>query len=62
MTIMTTAPANEPSAERDRGAALPLVLVMMVILSLVILPTMNYAVTVVRANNVLSDKNERVEA
>ncbi len=50
------------SPERDRGAALPLVLVMMVILSLVIIPTLNYAVAVVSANNVLSDKNERVEA
>ena len=60
---MIPEPASQPvSADRDRGAALPLVLVMMVILALVIIPTLNYAVSVTAANNVLSDKNERVEA
>lgn len=59
---MTTAGSGRSAADRDRGAALPLVLVMMVILSLVIIPTLNYAVAVVSANNVLSDKNERIEA
>ncbi len=47
--------------DRDRGNALPLVLVMMVIVSLIILPTMTYAVTVLRANNVLSEKSHRIE-
>ncbi|MGB0112303.1 MAG: hypothetical protein WBP59_03705, partial [Ilumatobacteraceae bacterium] len=48
-------------AERDRGSALPMVLVMTVIISLIVLPAMTYAVTIMRANTVLSEKSHRIE-
>lgn len=47
---------------RDRGAVLVMALVFIVIGSLVTLPLLDYAVTVMRANRVLSDKTQRVEA
>jgi len=54
-----SAPAREA---RDRGSALPLVLVLIVIASLIILPTLTYAVSVLGANSVLSAKTHRIEA
>jgi hypothetical protein len=48
--------------DRDAGSVLPLVLVMMVIGSLIVLPTMTYAMTVLRANTVLSEKTMRIES
>lgn len=42
--------------------ALVMVLVMMVIGSLIVIPTMTYAVSVMRANTTLSEKTKRVEA
>ncbi len=55
---------EEPTArwDRDRGSVLPLVLVMMVIGSLIVIPTMRYAMTVLSANTVLSEKTTRIES
>ena len=50
----------EPSV--DRGAVLPLVLVMIVLGALVVLPTMTYAVSVLRANQVEHERLTNVEA
>lgn len=50
------------SGGRDRGAVLPLILVLVVIGSLVVLPVMSYATTVLKANSVLSAKTQRFEA
>jgi hypothetical protein len=47
---------SAPPRRRDQGAALPLVLVMMVIATLIVIPVLNYAVAVLRANTVVSDK------
>lgn len=57
-------PIRQPSdpTSRDRGAVLPLVLVLMVIGALVVLPMMSYATTVLRANTVLSVRTQRFEA
>lgn len=49
-------------SRRDEGAVLPLVLVMSVIGALVILPLMSYAVAIGRANRVLSDGTQNMEA
>lgn len=49
------------SDDRDRGVALTLVLAMMVITGLIVIPTMTYATTVMRANTALSEKTQRVE-
>ncbi|TDT15191.1 hypothetical protein BDK89_0755 [Ilumatobacter fluminis] len=46
---------------RDTGSVLPLVLVLMVIGALVVLPLMNYAITVMRAGEVESDKTRSLE-
>ncbi len=48
--------------DRDTGSVLPLVLVMMIIGSLIVIPTMRYAVTVLKANTVLSEKTMRIES
>ena len=47
---------------RDQGSVLILVLAMIVVGSLIVIPTMTYAVTVLKANSVLSDKTQRFEA
>jgi hypothetical protein len=47
---------------RDEGAVLPLVLVMMVVTAMVIIPLLSYAVTVLRANTVVSSKTRNAEA
>jgi len=47
---------------RDEGSALILVLVLMVVGSLVVLPLMSYAISIGRANTVLSEKTKRIEA
>ncbi len=46
----------------DRGSVLPLVLVMVVIGSLVVLPLLDYAITVFRANRVVSERTAQSEA
>lgn len=48
--------------ERDRGTVLILVLVLIVIAALIVIPLLTYATTVLRANHVLSDRTERLEA
>ena len=52
----------QPECDRDRGSVLPLVLVLMIIGSLIVIPTMRYAVSVLKANAVLSDKTMRIES
>ena len=47
--------------DRDTGSVLPLVLVMMIIGSLIVIPMMRYATTVLSANTVLS-KTTRLES
>lgn len=49
-------------ARRDEGAVLILVLALIVIASLIVLPLLMYAVAVLRANQVVSERTERVEA
>lgn len=46
----------------DRGAVLPLVLVLVVVGALIVLPVLTYSVSVLRANEVQHDKNRNVEA
>ncbi len=45
----------------DRGSALVLILVMIVIGSLIVIPMMQYTMTVLRANTSLSQKSKRIE-
>jgi hypothetical protein len=52
---------TDPSAPRDQGSVLTLVLVLTVIVSLAVLPTLTYAVTVLKANTVLSHKSHQLE-
>lgn len=60
---MSVAPAPaETRRVRDIGSALPLVLVLMVIGSLIVIPTLTYAVSVMRHNTALSEKTQRNEA
>jgi hypothetical protein len=47
---------------RDDGSVLPLVLVLIVIGSLVVLPVLDYTITVFRANRVVSDRTGQSEA
>ena len=47
--------------DSDRGSVLPLVLVLMVVGSLVVIPLLQYAVTVMRAGEVESDKARSIE-
>lgn len=47
---------------RDRGSVLLMVLVFLVIGSLMVLPLLSYSMSVMRANSVLSNKTQRVEA
>lgn len=47
---------------RDDGSVLILVLVLMVLCSLIVLPIMSYAVTVLRANEVVGERGARAEA
>lgn len=50
-----------PQRRRDDGSVLPLVLILMVVGSLVVIPLLQYAVTVTRAGEVESDKARSVE-
>ena len=50
------------NARPDEGSALILVLVLMIVGSLIVLPLMSYAMSVGRANTVLSTKTARTEA
>ena len=50
------------SAARDRGSVLPFVLVCVVIGALIILPLLNYSMTVLRANQVVSQNTAEAEA
>jgi hypothetical protein len=48
--------------DRDRGTALIMVLVLMIITSLFVLPLAQYSMSVLRANSVLTNKTKRIEA
>ncbi len=50
------------SRRRDSGAVLPLVLVMVVIGALIVVPLMNYSMSVLRANEVQSERTRMTEA
>lgn len=65
--MMSSSPdlRDEPDGARhdaDRGSVLILVLVMIVIGSLVVVPTLSYAIAVTRHNTALSAKTSRIEA
>jgi hypothetical protein len=60
--LLQPAGAAQTEIDRDRGSVLVLVLVLMIIGSLIVIPTMTYAVTVLKANEVLSDKTMRIES
>ncbi len=57
-------PAPQPieGARQDEGSVLILCLVFMVVGALIVVPLMNYAMSVLKANSVLSDKTRRVES
>lgn len=57
---MSTSPRRAP--RRDDGSVLPLVLVLMVIAALIVVPLLSYAVSVLRANTVVSDATRQREA
>jgi len=48
--------------QRDRGSVLILALVFMVIGAMIVLPLLSYSMAVLRANSVLSNKTQRIEA
>ena len=48
--------------DRDEGSALILALITVIIGTMMVLPIMNYTMTVLRANRATSGKNVRVEA
>ncbi len=58
--VARTTRAADPDG--DRGSALLLVLVLIIIASLMVLPLAKYAATVLRVNSVLSQKTKRIEA
>ena len=53
--------AIRTTAQRDRGAVLPMVLVTAVIGMLVVLPLLDYAITLYKSNTLLVDKTSRIE-
>jgi hypothetical protein len=53
---------NRRGADGDRGSVLPLVLVMIVVSGLIVVPLMDYAISVFRANNVVSQRTKQLEA
>jgi hypothetical protein len=53
---------NRPTRHRDEGSALILVLALVVVGSLIVLPLLDYAISVGKANTVLSSKTKRQEA
>lgn len=55
-------PRTRRADRRDRGAVLPLVLVLTVIAALLVVPLMTYAMAIGRANGVLSDSTAQMEA
>lgn len=57
---MTRVPGDAP--RRDEGSVLPLVLVLLVVSSLIVLPLLTYAVTVLKANSVVSERTKQLEA
>lgn len=60
--LPAVAPRADRVRDRDRGSALPMVLVFMVISAFVVLPLMSFAMSVINANTVLSDKAQRFES
>lgn len=52
---------GQPRGSRDAGSVLPLVLVLMVIGALIVVPLLQYSVTVMRAGGVESDKARSIE-
>ena len=59
---MSTRPTPRTRSRRDDGSVLVLVLVMMVIGTLVVVPIMGYAVSVLRANEVVGERSADAEA
>ena len=53
--------AGPGRADRDEGAVLLLVLVLMVVGAMIVLPLMSYSVAVLRSNQVLSNKSQDLE-
>jgi len=62
MSMQVSAAQQRDAGTRDEGSALILVLVMMVRCSLIVLPILNYGMTVSRQNTVLSNKSKNQEA
>lgn len=48
--------------DRDRGAVLPLVLVLIVVAGFVVIPLMGYAMAVLRSNTIVSERTKATEA
>lgn len=59
---MRDRPPDNRERGRDRGAILPVVLVLMVVGTLIIVPLLTYSITVFKANRVVSDNTARTEA
>ena len=57
----STAGVLRTTAQRDRGAVLPMVLVTAVIGMLIVLPLLDYAITLYKSNTQLVDKTARIE-
>ena len=55
-------PVEPSGGDEDQGSILILVLLFMIVGAMVVVPLMDYAMTVLKANSVLSDKTKRVEA
>lgn len=52
---------HAPATRRDRGSVLPMVLVFMVVGTLIVIPLLTYASTVLRVNTVSVEKTETIE-
>jgi hypothetical protein len=61
MWISSVAPGH-PNAPEDRGSVMTLVLVFTIISALIVVPMLNYAITVLRVNSVSVDKREELES
>ena len=59
---MSTVQRRTPGPARDRGSVLPLVLVMIVVAGLIVVPMLSYAVSIFRANSVVSTRTRDLES
>lgn len=65
VTPAEATPIEGPNAEprtKDEGSVLVLTMVFMIVGALIVVPLMNYAIVVMRANHVLSEKTQKIEA